>query len=474
MTTVIMTKEELAAFFKEMEDLKDVPMEQLKWMSEKGSLHAYDTGDLVIKAGDPVEYLQIFVSGRVRFYVEQKGKIKDLGIFEPPEITGLLPYSRLKAINGYGEAKEPTIGFKLHKDHFREMIRDNHELTTAFVHKMASRIRTFTSTQLQTEKLMSLGKLSAGLAHELNNPASAIVRSATALKDHLKATPEAFKKIIDITVTGEQVDYINELLVARMTEGLDLDLSLMEKTEKEDEMLDWLDDREIENSEEIAESMVEFGFSVDDLDDISDNVPEKELGSVLMWINNNLVTEKMVEEIGDASQRISELVKSIKSYTHMDQSHDKQKVDIHKGIRNTLRILQHKTTIAKIEIIENFDENLTEVFGFPGELNQVFTNLIDNAIDALEDQENKKIELKTWKDGEFARIYVIDNGKGIPEDIIGSIFDPFYTTKDMDKGTGMGLDVVKKIVEQQHKGVIRVKSKPGKTEFEVCIPIGEE
>jgi signal transduction histidine kinase len=337
---------------------------------------------------------------------------------------------------------------------------------------MTSRVREFTQLQQQNEKMMALGKLSAGLAHELNNPAAAIVRSSESLKNHLQLLPRTFKDVIAIRMTDEQVDAVNNRLFERLRnfDKTGNSLSLMERASCEDDLTDWFDDHGIENALEIAENFVEFGFNEEDFDFFVEHIPEKDLQPVIQWINNNLVTEKMVTDIHDAAERIGKLVASVKNFTHMDRSPDKQLADLHSGIRNTLTMLNHKIKKANIQYHEEFDTNIPQVKILVSELNQVWTNLIDNALDAMEKTENPTLTIKSRAENGFIKVDIIDNGPGVPQDIQSKIFDPFFTTKEMGKGTGLGLDVVNRIVAQ-HNGKITLNSAPGKTDFEVCIPI---
>ena len=217
--------------------------------------------------------------------------------------------------------------------------------------------------------------------------------------------------------------------------------------------------------------MVDFGFSPDDLSTIDEDVPPEHLAGVINWVNQVLTTEKLVSEIEDASQRISDLVKSVKSYTHMDQSPEKKMASVHEGIDNTLTMLKHKLKKEEIEVIKEYDESLSEAEILPSSLNQVWTNLIDNAIDAMKGQERKVLTLKTVKDAQFVNVHVIDSGAGIPDDVIDHIFDPFFTTKEIGEGTGIGLEVSRGIIVKDHRGSLTVESKPGQTNFKACFPI---
>lgn len=457
-------------FLSKIEVLQNVPASQLEWFISKSETVTIPEGDFLFESGKPADHVLIVLSGKYIIYIDRQGKRREVSEVLPGDISGVLPYSRMVKAGGYAQCLERSEVLTMHRDHFPEMIKEHYELTQAFVHVMNNRIRTFTTLQNQNEKLMSLGKLSAGLAHELNNPASAIVRSSNALRDHLKSQPDKFKKVIGIRMSNEQIDTVNDVLFSKIGNHQASCLSLMARADVEDELTDWLEDHGIEDAYELVENLVEFGFSIDDLDRIKEKTGEEYLPPVIGWIEGSLSTEKMVEEIQDASNRISELITSIKSYTHMDQSGDRQLVDLHDGIRSTCIMLKHKFKKNQVELVEEFADDLPRVKALPGELNQVWTNIIDNALDVLGDVEGAKLTIYSRKDREFVRVSIIDNGPGIPDDVKTKIFDPFFTTKELGKGTGLGLDVVMKIV-QAHRGDVKVRTEAGRTEFEVCLPV---
>lgn len=465
--------EGITSFLKNIEDLKEVPESQLQWLVDHSEVKEFPVGETVFTPNSKADELIVALEGRFNVQLHRQGEIRELGAIVAGDITGVLPYSRMVSTSATAKALEPSKILSLHRDKFPDLIRNNFELTQALVHVMTNRVRNFTTLQSQNEKLMSLGKLSAGLAHELNNPASAIVRSSQALRDHLKGQPDKFKKVLDIEMTAEKVDLINDLLFSRINGRKAHNLSLMERADLEDDLTDWLEDHDFDNAHEIVENLVEFGFCVDDMELVKEGTGLKDLVPVTHWIESNLSTERMVEEIQEASNRIAALITSIKSYSHMDKSNDRQDVDIHEGIRSTITMLKHKIKREQIILIENFKKEMPKVKALPGELNQVWTNIIDNAIDALaeyKDESNPSLTITTVADENFAKVYFKDNGPGIPESAIKNIFDPFYTTKELGKGTGLGLDVVTKIV-RQHRGEVKVKSEVGMTEFEVCLPI---
>ncbi len=243
----------------------------------------------------------------------------------------------------------------------------------------------------------------------------------------------------------------------------------MAKTEREDELTDWLEDNGYGDCYMLSETLADYGFCANDLQGVKENMGEKEFPSVVTWIDNVLTTEKMVGEIKDASNRISKLVSSVKSYSHMDRSNEFEQTNIHEGIHTTLNILNHKFNKNKVQITEHLDMDLPKISAQPGELNQVWTNVIDNALDAME-AEGGELSIRTEKVGDNINVKISDSGPGIPADLINQIFDPFFTTKDVGKGTGLGLETVKQIVEKHH-ATINVDSAPGKTTFEFCFPI---
>lgn len=450
------------------EQLKDVPPEQLQWLIDHSKHYTIPEGEYLFKTGDPIDHTHFILKGVYRILLNTSNQQMELGIGEEGDITGYLPFSRGKNSVAVGLVNKKLELISFPKTLEKELIANNYELTAALVQTMTSRVREFTALQKQNEKMMALGKLSAGLAHELNNPAAAIVRGSSELRKHLQLQPEAFKKVINIKMSAEQIDGVNAILFNRL-QHKPAPLSLMERTECEDAILDWLDDHNIPHDEDTAENMVEFGFQEEDFEKILELVPEQDLGPVLKWISNNLTTERLVEDIQDASDRISSLIGSVKSYTHMDQASERHMADVHQGIRNTLTMLNHKIKKGNISVEFNFDDSIGNIPIVVSAMNQVWTNVIDNAIDAMENTPNPVLQICSIKDGKFAKIQIIDNGPGIPDDVLSKIWDPFFTTKEMGKGTGMGLEVVQQIVAQ-HNGKVTVNTRPGKTVFEFCFP----
>ena len=455
---------------KSFEALKNVPDAELQWLIENCTMLYLKDGEYLSEQGQPLKGPLFIIAGSVVIYFITNGNKREIGAFGPGNVTGYLPYSRgfISTATSMAIGSLQVMAFPT--DRIREMIKDHFEITQALVHVMSNRVREFTALQQQNEKMMALGKLSAGLAHELNNPASAIVRDSMSLLEHLKMEPNTFKKVISIQMNAEQVDAVNDELFRLMAIKDTPELSLKEKTKREDEITGWLDDHHIDNSYDVAENFVDFGFTVENLETFCSHIPANYCSPVFNWISNLLTTEKMVQNIQESSHRIANLVSSVKTFTHMDRGSDKQYADIHIGIKNTLAMLIYKIKKGNITMVKNLDLSLPPVNARIGELNQVWTNLIDNALDAMEPNGKGTLTIKTERDRQFVRVYIADDGPGIPADLQSRIFDPFFTTKEIGKGTGMGLEVVQRII-RQHNGSIKLTSVPGKTEFVVCFPI---
>lgn len=444
-----------------------VPDVQLQWLIDRSEEVSLPIHHVINKPGDKVDHLMLVLEGRVVIDSGQNGPGDDLATFGPLSFLGLLPFSRLEHIRNRVITEAPSRVLRLHRDHLRELSQTHYELTGALVHQMTTRVREYTRQTQQEDKMASLGRLSAGLAHELNNPVAAVVRSADTLKEHMRATPENFKAIMHLNLTNEQVDSVGEAFFSKVDQRINL--SLLERTTLEDDVTDWLDDHGVDDSLDLAGPLVDFGFTTDDLDIVLTRIGDDNLAGVLAWLVNNLVTEKLVMDISEASKRISTLVNSIKNYTHMDRGGSKEQVPLGEGIRNTLTLLDHKLRSKHIAVTLNLASDLPLVCGWPGELNQLWTNLIDNAVDALPD--GGQLTISSEPDGsEFVLTKIADNGSGIPDAIKDNIFEPFFTTKEIGKGTGLGLDIAQGIVKH-HNGSIKVESEPGKTVFSVCLPV---
>ena len=467
--TVLENKEGLYEKIKDFVDFKGVSKETVDWLIQESEYRKYEVGSHLFSTGDSTDEMVIVVDGEFSIELPQANELRDLGSYGSGEITGVLPYSRMESAKANGKVYNTLYVLAFHKDGFPDLVCKDYQFSQNLVSRMVNRVRDYGNRRSMDEKLLSLGKLSAGLAHELNNPASAMVRSAQRLRESLHQTPEKFKSVMTMRISPEQTDKVNEVLFEKIEQGIQNDIPMIQRESQKDDLLDWLEDAGIEEADEMAETFVDFGVTEENLDYISEVTDNQFLHAILNWIESTLKKEVLIGEINEAADRISELVKSIKSYSHMDRGVSSVvKFNIHSGIINTVIMLKHKIKKKAIVLNKVFDKSIPELEAHPGELNQVWTNIIDNAIDAMDDE--GVLTLKTYKERGNICIEINDTGKGIPPEHLNRIYDPFFTTKPVGEGTGLGLDIVQKIIFK-HKGTVFVTSEPGNTTFKICIPI---
>jgi len=452
--------------------LGDLPDEHLQWILDHSEYHEYDDGTIVVKTGEPAEYMMFIVEGVLSFYMDKSGKLVHYFDFANDDatggVTGLLPYSRMKISPGTSFAVGKLTGFRLHKNHFTELEHLNPDLIQRLIGYMTERARSFATTQLQYEKVNALGNLAAGIAHELNNPAAAINSISSELNKLLNRNYELTENVLQCNLSAQQMHQIREIVQGKENESAqNVKLTVMRRMENEDEMAEWFERNNISGSREMAETFSEFRFSTDELENIRSKTGDAAFINVLHWLENLLSSHKILKDLDEASSRISKLVGAIKSHVHMDRTEDLQPTNVHQDIENTLTLLGHKLRGKNIVVNKKFCDDMEEVPAYVGELNQVWTNIIDNAIFAL--PKNGELTIETSCNKNNVKVCIIDNGPGIPKEILSRIFDPFFTTKKVGEGTGIGLDIVNRIIKH-HNGEVKVNSVPGRTEFAISIP----
>jgi signal transduction histidine kinase len=443
----------------------DLPSGALAWLASQMSVFELQPGEILVRAGDPADHLVLLFRGEVhadrgdgRVYIMHTG-----------QVTGLLPYSRLTHYPSTARAIVESRGAILHRSKFAEMLERMPILHQRLVNVLADRIRETTTADQQREKLMALGKISAGLAHELNNPASAAQRATNNLR-------QAFNSVRTAALQLEKagLPLSARLFIAQLDRdwiqqaGAQSALDTLERSEREEEFAGWLENHDIPNSWDLAASLVEAGCDRSTLEQVAKQIPPEFLADAVVRITASITISRLIEEIESSVRKISELVRAVKEYSYMDQMPE-QEIDIHAGLENTLIMLRHQLKNG-IDIVRDYDRTLPTICARGSEFNQVWTNLISNAVDAMKGKGGLRI--RTSREGPWAIVEVVDNGPGIPPEIQTRIFEPFFTTKPVGEGTGLGLDTVYRIVKNHH-GDVRFESQPGETRFVVRIPLAK-
>jgi signal transduction histidine kinase len=450
----------------------DLPEDQLKWFAENVRDDRFAAGDILFRKGDPPDWMAIFLEGEMHAYRNDNahdGYVYISRAGDPAsEVTGVLPFSRMTEFTVTGRAVTASRILRFPVNLFPELVQRIPILAKRLVGIMSDRVRETTTADQQQDKLMALGKLSAGLAHELNNPAAGVTRAANDLLMTLKELRAADLRLCRHDLTVEQQDTIRKFEDAALDHmPTTAQANSLEQSDKEDLVASWLEGHGVNDAWKLSGNLVEAGIDEEGLQRISDFLEKDAFDDVLARVNAQLSAVKLASEIKVGTTRISELVGAIKEYSYMDQA-SVQEVDLHRGIESTLLILKYKLKKKNIEVIRDYAEDLPHIKAYGSELNQVWTNLIVNAVDAM--SEGGTLKIRTKKEPTDVLVEIRDSGAGIPADLRLRIFEPFFTTKPVGEGTGLGLDTVSRIV-RKHRGNIRFESKPGDTCFQVRLPL---
>jgi signal transduction histidine kinase len=456
----------------------DLTEEQLAWVAEHGDVVAVPAGENIVVEGEPADCFHVLLSGTIAMSrlvggdnvettrTDHRGVYFGAVQFYVDDETALEYAASVRAITDCTALALPARDFAAEFSRWYPM-------AVHLLEGLRLGMKRGNHVLAERERLLALGRLSAGLTHELNNPAAAAGRAADALRDKVAGMRSKLAMIADGKIAGDQLKKLvmaQDEFVKKVRHAPAL--SPLEATDREDELGEWLDDRGIDGSWDIAPVFVAGGLGVEDLDAVDAAAGEATLDGAIRWLAYTVETESLLREILDATTRISDLVLAAKQYSQLDRAPHRF-IDLHEGLDATLVMFGRKLgEEAGIGIVKEYDRTLPLIPAYPAELNQAWTNIIDNALDAMNG--DGTLTVRTGRADECVFVEIGDTGPGIPPDVRQKIFDPFFTTKPVGRGTGLGLDVTFRVIVNRHRGDISVASEPGDTRFRVRLPITEE
>jgi len=451
--------------------------DQLEWLSQQGRVEVRAATSMVYREGEDASCFFVLLTGTL----SMRRKVEDTEV----EITrtnqrgvycgATQAFIREPEITRYPNSVQAITNCEfwvIGATEYGAQIRDWFPMAMHMVEGLTLGYRTTQSMVAARERLLSLGRLSAGLTHELNNPAAAAVRATSALRERVSKMRRKLAHLASADVDADALMALTELQETAVEKMVKAEkLTPMEVGDAEDALSDWLDDHGVDDAWDLAPVLVAAGVDTEWLDEIADTVPAPLLPDGIHWVAYALETEQLMIEIEDSTDRISTLVGAAKQYSQLDRAAH-QDIDVRDGLRSTLTMLHYKIKhTGTIKLVKELAEDLPTIPAHPAELNQVWTNLIDNAIQAMPD--GGTLTVRTSLDHDYVLVEIGDTGAGVPKELQQRIFEPFFTTKPVGEGTGLGLDISYRVVTQRHGGDLRVVSKPGDTRFQVRLPIHE-
>jgi signal transduction histidine kinase len=452
--------------------LAQVPENELSWLAAHGELQRFEAGAFVLRKGVDFESagigLEVVLSGRLAVYRDQGAGRRKVMEWKEGDFTGVLPFSRMKIARGDTVAESALEILGVRPSDFPELIRACPTVTATCVHMMIDRARVFNTSELQDEKMVSLGKLSAGLAHELNNPASAVARSARRLHAAMGEADRAARALARVGLTQDQLEAVDRVREACMGTTPAVSLSPLERADREDEIAGWLEAHGADHS--AVDALAETAVTLEALEELTGHLEGEALDAALDWVAAGCAVRTLASESERAGSKISDLVSAMKRLTHMDRAPAAEPVDVEQGLRDTLMVLGHKARDKSVSLKVEMAPEVPRVIAVGGELEQVWMNVLDNALDAVDLGGHVSVTAKP--EGRWLVVRVIDDGPGIPSEHQERVFEPFFTTKAPGAGTGLGLDVARSYL-RRHGGDIDFDSRPGRTEFRVTLPLAD-
>ncbi len=450
--------------------------EQLAWLAERGEVANYEAGTTVYRVGEPATRLYVLLEGTLSMVMRAPGGEIEVNRTDHrgTYAGAFMAFLDLPMARSYSTGLRAVTDCRfwvLPAEDFGWAVREWFPMATHMLEGLAIQGMGSQQTLSTRERLVALGTVTAGLTHELNNPATAAARATATLAERLAGLWDELAGLAGGGLGSGQLAELLELVRQAVGgRGGQDPLSPLEASDREDELGRWLSEHGVPGAWDLAPPLVAAGVGTGWLDQVAATVPAAVLPHAVAVAAITCEAESLLEEIGEASGRISALIGAAKQYSQMDRS-PLQQVDVHDGLESTLTMLKHKLETG-IEVVRDYDRSLPKLPAYAGELNQVWTNLVDNAVDAMDGMDGTgRLTVRTARDGDHVLVEIGDNGAGIPEAAAAHVLEPFYTTKPVGKGTGLGLDISWRIVVQRHHGDLRFTSAPGDTRFQVLLPL---
>jgi signal transduction histidine kinase len=462
--------ETIAAAIDRIVPLQGLPFEDRLWLAQNSDEVVAQPGDILFEEGQPADRMILILKGEIHVR-RQRGGPMELFIGRTGQMTGLLPFSRMKVSGGQGFAITPVWALFVRKDKFSEMLDAIPSMTQRVVSTLLDRVREVTRIEQQAEKLTALGKLAGNLAHELNNPASAAQRAASSLVMELRSNRENRFKLVSLALSEQQIQGVEAWEKKVMSRSVRQDArDTGAQIQLEEELRNWLTALPCEGAWEVAAQLAEQRTTVADLEELRTLIGAGETCISLQYFARYLRSTRSVDTLLNSTARIFDLISAVKAYSYMDRAPILE-VDVPAGLDATIQMLQSR--MGNVVVERNYQPELPRISAYGSELNQVWTALIENALDALaEADKGGTLRLTCRLEGEMMLVEIWDTGPGIPAELQDRIFEPFFTTKAPGQGLGLGLDNAMRIV-RKHRGHLSVRSDPGSTCFRVRLPLDQ-
>jgi len=453
-----------------IETFADLRSDELAWIAAHSERIVLAPGQLLLTIGQPADWMYIGLEGTVEIRREQLGSSAPAFVFHAGDVTGVLPYSRMKSFVGNGRAATHAVVARFPRTLFPELLRRVPSLAPRFVAALIDRVRDTTRREAQLERLLALGKLSAGIAHELNNPVAAILNTFGETGRRLRYRGELVIELVRCGASPEMLERLEALRQSPRASATSGDP--IARSDDLDEMDAFLRRAGLAEPWRYAATFVDAGFDIAALESVIAELPNGARGAALKWLESGLALEALFTSAERAGARVAEIVDAVKGYTNRDRGRAMTDVDVREGLETTIALFRSRFHDRGVSLVRELETPLPRLRGYPGDLNQAWSHLIDNALDAVTPLgERGKVIVGAWPIEGAIRVEVRDNGAGIPVELQERIFEPFFTTKEPGKGTGLGLDIARRIITDLHGGELSVESRPGETRFIVRLPL---